>query len=627
MSRPKIALKSRAKRSADPYRDTMAVRFFILVLCLAALLGPSGARASGSFSSLLTRAEQTRSSDPVVFRAALAELNARASSATPLEQQRLLYLDAYADAIGGDIDRSILEANRLFDTSTDIGLKFRAASLLVNNYALNGHYNDGLRQLEQAFLMVDRISDPALREHLFISAATLYNQIGQYQLAKHYAELVIANPSSGRSLCFAGYYKFDALQKLGELPADDAPLLQAVQNCADKKETMMANLVRVTLARKWVKEGQVDKAVAMLKSHLAEAEATRYPRVIAEVRSLLADLAFARGDIGAAEANAKATALQGAHISNTPPVVSALLTLYKIADQRRQPVEALAAYKRYAEAERGYLEEVKARELAFHLVRQEERQKNQQIELLDRQNKLLQLQQRVEQQKADNSRLLMLFFGILTLLVALWAYRTKRVQVSMRRMAQTDALTGICNRHHFTAQAEQTLAQCARSGKQVALIMLDLDHFKSINDSYGHVTGDWVLKEVAKACGALCRQVDHFGRLGGEEFAILLNGCDLKAATRVAEDCRVRVAQLRSADSGFNFRITASFGVTCSRMADYDLDKLLSQADQMLYRAKREGRDRVIAYSRDLPAEMREHAAHPLEEFATRVAPLKTLNV
>lgn len=220
----------------------------------------------------------------------------------------------------------------------------------------------------------------------------------------------------------------------------------------------------------------------------------------------------------------------------------------------------------------------------------------------------------------------MLFFAIFTLLVALWGYKTRRLHASLRRMAETDALTGICNRHHFTVLAEQTLAQCARNGSHVALIMLDLDHFKSINDNYGHVTGDWVLKQVAKAGQELCRPVDHFGRLGGEEFAILLNGCDLKAATRVAEDFRVRIGRIQTAASGFNFSVSASFGVTCSMMAAYDLDKLLSQADQMLYRAKREGRNRVVAFAHDLPMELRGAAATGADrvDFAQAAAPLRT---
>jgi diguanylate cyclase len=372
---------------------------------------------------------------------------------------------------------------------------------------------------------------------------------------------------------------------------------------------VMANLIRATLARKWVAEGRRDRAISLLKEHLAEAQSTGYPRVIAEVRSLLADLLFAKGDFVGAEVNARATAAQGARILNTPPVVAALLTLYKVEDHRDDPDAALLAYKRYAEAERGYLEEVKARELAYHLVRQEATQKNQQIELLDRQNRVLQLQQKIDQQRAQNSRLLALLVGIFALSIGYWAYKTRLLHASLRRMAETDAMTGVCNRHHFTLLAQKTLTKAAAAGESVALIMFDLDHFKSVNDSYGHSTGDWVLKQVAAACAHFCRRIDHLGRIGGEEFAILLHGSDLKAATRAAEDCRVRIWRIDSSETGYTFPITASFGVSSTESSDYDLDKLLSHADQMLYRAKREGRNLVRAYVVDLPIEFTEPVA------------------
>ena len=174
-------------------------------------------------------------------------------------------------------------------------------------------------------------------------------------------------------------------------------------------------------------------------------------------------------------------------------------------------------------------------------------------------------------------------------------------------------------------QAEKALAQCERSGEQVSLIMFDLDHFKSINDNYGHVTGDWVLKEVAKTCAELCRPVDYFGRLGGEEFAILLRGCDQKAATRIADDCRMRIARIESSESGFGFQTTASFGVTSTRTSKNDLDKLMSQADQMLYRAKREGRNRVKAYTLDVPFDFKDHdPRQPSERPEPAATPART---
>ena len=164
-------------------------------------------------------------------------------------------------------------------------------------------------------------------------------------------------------------------------------------------------------------------------------------------------------------------------------------------------------------------------------------------------------------------------------------------------MAQTDALTGVNNRHHFTQQAERALAQSAQAGEPCALIMFDLDHFKAINDGYGHGTGDWVLQQVALACQGHCRQIDCLGRIGGEEFAILLQGSDLHAATQLAEDCRGRLAQIDTTGSGYLFAVTASFGVSATHLCGYDLTKLMSHADHVLYSAKRGGRNRVNAFT------------------------------
>jgi len=221
--------------------------------------------------------------------------------------------------------------------------------------------------------------------------------------------------------------------------------------------------------------------------------------------------------------------------------------------------------------------------------------------LLNQQNQLLQLQQRVQKQANQNMGLLVVLLGFLLAGLGYWAYKIKRMHRSLRRIAETDALTGISNRHHFTQQAERSLSQCARAGESAAVIMIDLDRFKAINDTYGHEAGDWVLKQVAVTCAGLCRRIDHFGRIGGEEFAILLHGCELKSAVRLAEDCRVRLSEIETRPCGHTFPVTASFGVSATAQSGYGLAELMSHADLMLYRAKREGRNRVRAYNGDLP--------------------------
>ena len=582
------------------------LRVIAIWLLVAALFWPPLCWSStDSVETLLEQADSARSSDPKMFQQLLARLNALAGQATVPQRQYLEYLNAYGQAFEGHFDESVRQARRLIETTSDINLQFRAGVLIVNSYAVDGHFNEGLHQLGQTLSLIDRMKDPELRQYGFLAAATLYNEIGQYQLGQRYADMVIPAPASGRMLCFANYLKFNALLNLDMLPVDDAPMVQAIDQCAGQHEIVMANLVRAGLTRKWIERGQNDKALDLLQAHLAEAQATQYPRLVSEVQSQLAELLLAKGDIDNAEAHARDAAAQSPGIINTPPVVAAYRTLYRIAESRDDPVAALAYYKHYAEANKAYLTEVKARELAYQIVRQEAQQKNQQIELLDRQNRLLQLQQEVDRTSAQNSRLLMLVMALAAALVGYWGYKTRRMHASLRRMAETDALTGVCNRHHFTLQAEKALAKCALDGEPASLVMFDLVHFKDINDSYGHSTGDWVLKRVADACMGFCRRIDHLGRVGGEEFAILLHGFDLHAATRLAEDCRVKLATIDTHESGYKFTVTGSFGVSATSLSGYELAKLLSHADLMLYRAKREGRNRVRTYAPEAPITLR----------------------
>ena len=170
----------------------------------------------------------------------------------------------------------------------------------------------------------------------------------------------------------------------------------------------------------------------------------------------------------------------------------------------------------------------------------------------------------------------------------------KRMEAELRELAATDALTGLPNRRHFMLQLGSELARVQRQPSlKSALLMLDLDHFKLVNDNYGHGVGDAVLRHFAELAGNEMRKVDTLGRLGGEEFAILLPDTDLPGAQFVAERLRQRVESSAFLSKGQPVALTVSVGIGLIDPADHSVEAVLARCDQALYVAKRKGRNRV----------------------------------
>ena len=172
----------------------------------------------------------------------------------------------------------------------------------------------------------------------------------------------------------------------------------------------------------------------------------------------------------------------------------------------------------------------------------------------------------------------------------------KALQERLEFQAHIDYLTGLPNRRHFLELAELELARTLRNGIPFAALMLDIDHFKKINDTYGHKIGDAVLHKLGQVCRIVLRDIDVIGRWGGEEFAVLLPGSDGKHALEVAERLRQSVADTRlPLERGLPLQVTVSIGVASLSRRDANIDTLLNDADQALYAAKRAGRNKVIA--------------------------------
>jgi diguanylate cyclase (GGDEF)-like protein len=179
---------------------------------------------------------------------------------------------------------------------------------------------------------------------------------------------------------------------------------------------------------------------------------------------------------------------------------------------------------------------------------------------------------------------------LLVVLLILWMINTFHRRLV--GMALIDGLTGVANRHAFTMSFTQALANARRKKESMSVLMIDIDHFKSINDRFGHLTGDQILQDMASLVKQRIRGWDILCRWGGEEFLVLLQGADLAGAGKVAEQLRAEVQAAQFGQSGKTMQVTISIGVAQYRDGDSEVE-LTGRADRALYRAKANGRNRV----------------------------------
>jgi diguanylate cyclase (GGDEF)-like protein len=170
----------------------------------------------------------------------------------------------------------------------------------------------------------------------------------------------------------------------------------------------------------------------------------------------------------------------------------------------------------------------------------------------------------------------------------------RELEARLRQMATTDALTGALNRAGFLALAQSELEREPPSGRNLALMMIDVDHFKSINDQYGHAGGDVALRHLVALLGGRIRRSDLLGRLGGEEFAILLPSIMPEEAERMAARLLAHVAGSPALFGGQPIELTVSIGLAAAKPDDRSIEPIIARADDALYRAKRGGRNRVV---------------------------------
>jgi diguanylate cyclase (GGDEF)-like protein len=222
-------------------------------------------------------------------------------------------------------------------------------------------------------------------------------------------------------------------------------------------------------------------------------------------------------------------------------------------------------------------------------------------QLLENKVQIQQLRLDAQQRQQEAARLYLALAVVIGVSLALLTCTLWRSRRRFRSQAQTDSLTGIANRRHFLDRA-QDLARRARQPHTASVLLLDIDHFKLINDAHGHQAGDAAIRHVALHIQACLRDEDVFGRIGGEEFAALLPATDEATAWKVAERIRQVIERTPLQHHGELIALTVSIGLMSGTLTGDNIETLMQCADKVMYRAKNAGRNRSVSHTDEFPA-------------------------
>jgi len=529
----------------------------------------------------------------------LVELNQVASRLAPDEQWRLRYLDAWEAMFEGEYAKSEVQFRNIIQHSGDPRVANRAAALLLSQYGITRRYTEAFELANRLAAHLPQITDAKVRYVVLLNLSQSLGLAGQTDLAVHYARIAMGAVPPGESPCYAAASLVVALDTGHRLKSDSPELRQALTACPMATEPVYNTDLTVTLADRYIQEGRPRKALALLDRIAPSVAANDYaPNKLSALVDRAQALAALGDDDGARKAALAVIA------AGKPGDIDAWLkdtyqVLYRIENRQGHAAAALGYYKKYAALDKAYLDDVNARAIAYQTVQQRLLAQKLETEKLDRQNALLRARQARDAQKAEASHLYLALLLMVLAFAVLWMFRLKRSQLRFKKLSHLDGLTAVFNRQHFMGEVERTLRLLERRAGSACMVFIDLDHFKHINDTHGHAMGDEVLRHIVAVCRRHLRATDLFGRLGGEEFGILLVECARVQGVAIAERIRLAIGTAKVESDGVAVGVSTSVGLAATDASGYDLQRLCKQADAALYRAKRGGRNRVVVDAAD----------------------------
>ncbi|MDH1471230.1 GGDEF domain-containing protein [Shewanella sp. GD03713] len=558
------------------------------------------------FDQALNELDVLLQSDFSAAQKKLAEYETAFSGLTPTQKGRLRIDRAISYIFVSEYAKALDDLRQAETLITSPELLASIYSYQATVYIGMRDYDKALSAVAKALALVVNIDDVTIKRHSYLRIANIYSEMDAYSDMGLYANKVLqlAQEADVRDICHAKLLR--AIYLLGVKSPDAFDAFEdSRQYCDAKQFPLLATMSMKGKGMVLQERGDYLGARAILLLALKGYEAFQFQLEISHVHALLAENYFATGEL----VQAKSHAVKVLTFPDDNSYIEHKHIAYKVFAELMAADKQFEQAYEYSRKEQHYnqliFDESKMKTLAYQAAKFNADEQAREINLLNKERELYIAQQTVKEREYTNMLMFItilvggLFF--LAILLVVGNLQKRRFM----RMARMDALTGVLNRGAGQDLGENLFVQAAARGGDFCVILFDLDHFKRINDSYGHGTGDWALKKVVEALKPHVRNGDVFARIGGEEFALFLPYANESKGMEVAEQCRSRIEAIDTHLSGHKFTITASFGVSGMTKEDLSLDPLLHRADMALYAAKSNGRNSVFCYEDALASDKR----------------------
>lgn len=576
---------------------------WLLALCLA---GGSAHGQTDPVDALFVELRSQLGVDPSLAEQTMAKLEALRERFTPLQNERYVLVKASSLGFKGQHTERVALVQSFLPQVTAPRTRVRFFYELIDSLAVLGRYEEALLAMNESVRLVPQLEKTSEKIVAMQSAVSLLASLRAFDEALDFADRIQALRGSDTATyaeCVGLADKVELHLMRGDTAMARALTSDAILACENNKNALLTLITRTNAVIDLINSGEYARGLAaglpVLDSFTSLSADSDY---IPQLQEALARAYLHTGDLERAEhfglrAFRRA---QAGHVLLLHQTTSA--TMAAIKRDQGLLADALGYYDiQRALTDKALTQQVQ-KNLAYQRVKFDTQDKANQQTLLEQKNQNLRMAKALQSRQYENLILLTMLGLLLLTLVGAWLVRTLRKMDSLRHSAQVDALTRVSNRPHFIDCARQT---CKDTRQAVSLVLFDMDFFKHVNDSYGHATGDWVLRTVCETIKGHLRKTDLFGRLGGEEFALCLSGLAPEEVRILTERCRAAVQAIDTRPSGYAFTITASFGIATRAAGELtSYEELLVAADKALYMSKNAGRNRVSTYSLAAP----EHA-------------------